>query len=119
MFRNVEICLKLLQLEIIIEQQNFLRYFVFHGKMMGLVICCSNKSSTCDWISMFLNENGVKCVNLNGKMLRDIRTGKLNLFQSGDVDVISCTDIGSRGIDTVRVSCHIICIYRVFHDFRT
>jgi superfamily II DNA/RNA helicase len=53
---------------------------------------------------MFLNESGVKCVNLNGKMPLDIRTGKLNLFQSGDVDVISCTDIGSRGIDTVRVS---------------
>jgi len=79
--------------------------------MMELVICCSNKSSTCDWISMFLNENGVKCVNLNGKMPRDIRTGKLNLFQSGVVDVISCTDIGSRGIDTVRVSWHIIHMY--------
>jgi superfamily II DNA/RNA helicase len=71
------------------------------------VIIFSNKSSTCDWISMFLNENGVKCVNLNGKMPRDIRTGKLNLFQSGVVDVISCTDIGSRGIDTVRVK-HVI-----------
>ncbi|GFG30487.1 hypothetical protein Cfor_08112 [Coptotermes formosanus] len=71
------------------------------------VIIFSNKSSTCDWISMFLNESGVKCVNLNGKMPLDIRTGKLNLFQSGDVDVISCTDIGSRGIDTVRVK-HVI-----------
>ncbi|PNF19193.1 hypothetical protein B7P43_G09601 [Cryptotermes secundus] len=68
------------------------------------VIIFSNKSSTCDWISMFLNENGVKCVNLNGKMPLDIRTGKLRLFQSGDVNVISCTDIGSRGINTVRVS---------------
>jgi hypothetical protein len=55
---------------------------------------------------MFLNENGVKCVNLNGKMPVDIRTGKLGLFQSGDVDVISCTDIGSRGINTVRVSAY-------------
>jgi superfamily II DNA/RNA helicase len=53
---------------------------------------------------MFLNENGVKCVNLNGNMPLDIRTGKLYSFQSGDVDVISCTDIGSRGIDTIRVS---------------
>jgi superfamily II DNA/RNA helicase len=57
---------------------------------------------------MFLNENGVKCVNLNGKIPSDIRTGKLNSFQSGDVDVISCTDIGSRGIDTVRVSLNAI-----------
>ncbi|KDR24181.1 probable ATP-dependent RNA helicase DDX28 isoform X2 [Zootermopsis nevadensis] len=71
------------------------------------VIIFSNKAPTCDWISMFLNENGVKCVNLNGKMPFDIRTGKLNSFLLGDVDVISCTDIGSRGIDTIRVK-HVI-----------
>jgi superfamily II DNA/RNA helicase len=57
---------------------------------------------------MFLNENGVKCVNLNGRMALNIRTGKLNSFQSGDVDVISCTDIGSRGINTVRVSASVM-----------
>lgn len=57
---------------------------------------------------MFLNENGVKCVNLNGKMPFDIRTGKLNSFLLGDVDVISCTDIGSRGIDTIRVSLNVV-----------
>ena len=68
------------------------------------VIYYSNKSSTCDWISMFLNQNGVSCGNLNGKMLFDIRAGKLQQFQSGQVDVISCTDIGSRGINTTRVS---------------
>jgi superfamily II DNA/RNA helicase len=76
--------------------------------MIRLIFDCSNKASTCDWISMFLNENGVKCVNLNGKMPLDIRMGKLNSFQLGDVDVISCTDISSRGIDTIRVSLNVI-----------
>ncbi|XP_047001920.1 probable ATP-dependent RNA helicase DDX28 [Schistocerca americana] len=63
----------------------------------------SNKSSTCDWISLFLNENGVSCINLNGAMPEAIRTGKFKQFQSERVNVISCTDIGSRGLDTVRV----------------
>lgn len=70
-------------------------------------IIFSNKASTCDWISLFLNENAVPCVNLNGKMLLDMRTGKLQEFQSGAVDVISCTDIGSRGVNTTRVK-HVI-----------
>lgn len=63
----------------------------------------SNKSSTCDWISLFLNENGVSCINLNGAMPEAIRTGMFKQFQSGKVNVISCTDVGSRGLDTVRV----------------
>ncbi|KAJ9585311.1 hypothetical protein L9F63_002896, partial [Diploptera punctata] len=70
-------------------------------------IIFSNKASTCDWISMFLNESGVTSVNFNGKMALDIRTGKLKQFQSGAVDIISCTDIGSRGINTTRVK-HVI-----------
>ncbi|XP_069691815.1 probable ATP-dependent RNA helicase DDX28 [Periplaneta americana] len=71
------------------------------------IIIFSNKSSTCDWISMFLNENGVKCTNLNGSMPLAVREGKLKAFQTGEMDVLSCTDIGSRGINTIRVR-HVI-----------
>ncbi|KAJ8890908.1 hypothetical protein PR048_010417 [Dryococelus australis] len=71
------------------------------------LIIFSNKSSTCDWLSMFLNENGVECVNLNGDMPLVLRRGVFKKFQLGEVNVISCTDIGSRGLDTVRVK-HVI-----------
>ncbi|XP_044742429.1 probable ATP-dependent RNA helicase DDX28 [Chrysoperla carnea] len=67
------------------------------------VIIFSNKSSTCDWISMFLNSNGINCINLNGDMSYHIRSGTFQEFQDGFYDVISCTDIGSRGLDTTRV----------------
>uniref|UniRef100_A0A1B6KUR4 RNA helicase n=1 Tax=Graphocephala atropunctata TaxID=36148 RepID=A0A1B6KUR4_9HEMI len=70
-------------------------------------IIFSNRSKVCDWVSMFLNENGVSCVNLNGDMPTDIRTGVFDQFQRGFVDVISCTDIASRGLDTVRAK-HVI-----------
>ncbi|KAK7790571.1 hypothetical protein R5R35_002025 [Gryllus longicercus] len=67
------------------------------------VLIFSNKTATCDWISMFLKENGVKCSNLNGDMNYYFRLGKFREFQSGEVDVLSSTDMGSRGLDTVRV----------------
>ena len=79
----------------------------------------SNKTPTCDWISMFLNESNVPCVNLNGSMPYDLRQGQFEQFQKGEVDVLSVTDIGSRGLDTTRVCvffvffyCKILYIYR-------
>nr|CAD7440677.1 unnamed protein product [Timema bartmani] len=73
------------------------------------VACNSNdnKATTCDWVSMFLNENGVKCVNFNGEMAYVLRQGKFKQFQDGEVNVIACTDIGSRGLNTIRVR-HVI-----------
>ncbi|XP_072938648.1 probable ATP-dependent RNA helicase DDX28 [Epargyreus clarus] len=71
------------------------------------VMIFSNQTSTCDFVSMFLNENGVQCVNINGKMAVALKLGKFDMYKNGAVDVLSCTDIASRGLDTVR-TCHII-----------
>lgn len=71
------------------------------------VIIFSNKTETCDWLSMFLNENGLPCVNLNGDMPYVFRLNTFEKFQKGEVNIISCTDIGSRGLDTIRVK-HVI-----------
>lgn len=68
------------------------------------VMIFSNKSATCDWISMFLSENGINCINLNGDMSLELRKNRFNNFQRENVNVISCTDIGSRGLNTTRVS---------------
>lgn len=67
------------------------------------VIIFSNTSNTCDWVSLFLNENGVKCVNLNGDMSLNLRRNIFTDFQNDRVDVLSCTDVGSRGLDTIKV----------------
>ncbi|RVE51878.1 hypothetical protein evm_003498 [Chilo suppressalis] len=71
------------------------------------VIVFSNKTATCDFVSMFLNENKVECVNINGQMAVTLKEGKFEMFKSGKVDVLSSTDIASRGLDTTRVQ-HII-----------
>lgn len=74
----------------------------------------SNQTSTCDFVSMFLNENNIECVNINGQMAVALKQGKFEMFKSGKVNVLSCTDIASRGLDTTRVS--IVTIIRLFNN---
>lgn len=71
------------------------------------VMIFSNKTATCDFVSMFLNENNIECININGQMAVPLKLGKFDLFRNGTVNVLSCTDIASRGLDTLRVR-HII-----------
>ncbi|KPJ06880.1 putative ATP-dependent RNA helicase DDX28 [Papilio machaon] len=71
------------------------------------VMIFSNKTSTCDFVSMFLNENNIQCVNINGQMAVPLKQGKFELYNNGSVNVLSCTDIASRGLDTTRTR-HII-----------
>ncbi|KAH8353652.1 hypothetical protein KR084_012482 [Drosophila pseudotakahashii] len=66
------------------------------------LIVFSNKSTTSDYVSIFLNNSGVNCLNLNGDMLMKIRLGRFEQFQNGHCDVLSTTDVGSRGLDTTR-----------------
>lgn len=71
------------------------------------VIVFSNKSATADFVSIFLNEHNVNCINLNGDMLMKVRQGKFKQFQEGEMNVLSTTDLASRGLDTFRVR-HVI-----------
>jgi len=66
------------------------------------LIIFGNKSNTSDFISIFLNEAGVNCINLNGDMSMKIRAGRFEQFQEGNVDVLATTDVASRGLDTRR-----------------
>lgn len=68
------------------------------------VMIFSNRTATCDFVSMFLNENNIDCVNINGQMLVTLKMGKFDQYKNGKVNVLSCTDIASRGLDTTRVS---------------
>ncbi|KRT78758.1 helicase, partial [Oryctes borbonicus] len=63
----------------------------------------SNKNATCDWVSMFLREHDIKCANINGSMNYLIRIDQWQQFISGNVNVLSATDVGSRGLDTIQV----------------
>ncbi|KAL4710585.1 hypothetical protein ACJJTC_003221 [Scirpophaga incertulas] len=71
------------------------------------VMIFSNQTKTCDFVSMFLNENNVECMNINGQMAVPLKIGKFEQFISGKINVLSSTDIASRGLDTTHVK-HII-----------
>lgn len=65
----------------------------------------SNDRATCDWISIFLNQMNIKTLNLHGSMPTLIRNGKYRAFKNGEVNVLSTTNAGARGLDTIMVDC--------------
>ncbi|XP_072236399.1 probable ATP-dependent RNA helicase DDX28 [Leuresthes tenuis] len=67
----------------------------------ALVFC--NKSATVNWVGYSLEEMGFQHARLQGEMPAVVRTGIFRSFQKGTVNVLICTDIASRGLDTSRV----------------
>ncbi|OWA54270.1 putative ATP-dependent RNA helicase DDX28 [Hypsibius exemplaris] len=74
------------------------------GQIM-MIFCRS--SETCNWLSQFLEENGVLAPALNGAMMQRFRRGRFEQFQRGEFRCLVCTDIASRGLDTTLVT-HIL-----------
>ncbi|XP_070576786.1 probable ATP-dependent RNA helicase DDX28 [Ptychodera flava] len=71
-----------------------------------MVFC--GRTESCNWVSYFLQNNNIPgVVRLNGNMNVSQRVGIFRRFQKGTEKVLVCTDIGSRGLDTVRVQ-HVI-----------
>ncbi|XP_051235381.1 probable ATP-dependent RNA helicase DDX28 [Dicentrarchus labrax] len=68
----------------------------------GVLVFC-NKSATVNWLGYSLDEMGVQHARLQGEMPAAVRAGIFRSFQKGAVDVLLCTDIASRGLDTSRV----------------
>lgn len=71
------------------------------------VIIFSNQNGTSYWLSLFLHECGIEATNLNGDMPLEVRRGKYGEFLNGKTLVLSTTNGGSRGLDTVMVN-HIL-----------
>lgn len=63
----------------------------------------TNRNQTCNWLALFLRENGVTCSNINGDMNYAIRINQWNQFIRGETKILSATDVGSRGLDTTQV----------------
>ncbi|XP_045480996.1 probable ATP-dependent RNA helicase DDX28 [Harmonia axyridis] len=67
----------------------------------------TNRNETCNWLAMFLRENGLTCSNINGDMNYYIRIQQWNDFVEGKTRILSATDIGSRGLDTIDIK-HVV-----------
>lgn len=71
------------------------------------MIIFTNKHQNCNWLAMFLRENGISCANINGDMNYAIRIEQWNKFIRGETNILSATDVGSRGLNTIQVK-HIL-----------
>ncbi|XP_059180098.1 probable ATP-dependent RNA helicase DDX28 [Centropristis striata] len=71
------------------------------GGGAALVFC--NNAATVNWLGYSLDEMGVEHARIQGEMPAAVRAGTFHKFQKGLVDVLICTDIASRGLDTSRV----------------
>ncbi|OXB76105.1 UNVERIFIED_CONTAM: hypothetical protein H355_000204 [Colinus virginianus] len=69
----------------------------------GAVLIFCNSASTVNWLGYILDDHKIKHLRLQGQMLAAARAGIFASFQKGDVSVLVCTDLASRGLDTSSV----------------
>uniref|UniRef100_A0A8C5JMC3 RNA helicase n=1 Tax=Junco hyemalis TaxID=40217 RepID=A0A8C5JMC3_JUNHY len=69
----------------------------------GAVLIFCNSASTVNWLGYILDDHRIKHLRLQGQMSAAARAGIFASFQKGDVSVLVCTDLASRGLDTSSV----------------
>ena len=67
----------------------------------------TNRTTTAFYVYKFLGENNIQCSLLTKDAESLIREAVVNRFLNGDIRVLVCTDIASRGWDTVHVN-HVV-----------
>ncbi|XP_072279184.1 probable ATP-dependent RNA helicase DDX28 [Pyxicephalus adspersus] len=63
-----------------------------------------NTSQTVDWLSYILDDHGIRHTRLHGQMPANIRHSLFEAFHKQQMNVLVCTNIVSRGLDSSRVS---------------
>ncbi|KAM8799261.1 putative ATP-dependent RNA helicase DDX28 [Eudromia elegans] len=66
----------------------------------GAVLVFCNSASTVNWLGYILEDHKIKHLRLQGQMSAADRVGIFAAFQKGEVDVLVCTDLAARGLDT-------------------
>ncbi|XP_026712762.1 probable ATP-dependent RNA helicase DDX28, partial [Athene cunicularia] len=74
-----------------------------HPASGGAVLIFCNSASTVNWMGYILDDHKIKHLRLQGQMSAAARAGIFASFQKGDVSVLVCTDLASRGLDTSSV----------------
>ncbi|XP_062997464.1 probable ATP-dependent RNA helicase DDX28 [Elgaria multicarinata webbii] len=73
------------------------------GPSSGGVLIFCNSASTVNWLGYILDDHKIKHLRLQGQMQAVMREGIFDSFQKGRSDILVCTDIASRGLDTTQV----------------
>ncbi|XP_020026758.2 probable ATP-dependent RNA helicase DDX28 [Castor canadensis] len=70
---------------------------------LGTVLVFCNSSSTVNWLGYILDDHRIQHLRLQGQMPASMRAGIFQCFQKGFRDILLCTDIASRGLDSIHV----------------
>lgn len=76
------------------------------GKLMELLqhrgpqLVFVNSTSCCKWLGHLLRENGRDVALLHGELPSEERRQHYARFANGETNLLVCTDLGSRGLDT-------------------
>ncbi|XP_053305543.1 probable ATP-dependent RNA helicase DDX28 [Spea bombifrons] len=84
------------------ELLNILKKQAVEGQGSGVLVFC-NSSSTVNWLGYILDDHLIKHSRLQGLMPAAMRSGIFQSFQKGDSGVLICTDLASRGLDSLNV----------------
>ncbi|XP_007938474.1 probable ATP-dependent RNA helicase DDX28 [Orycteropus afer afer] len=69
----------------------------------GTILVFCNSSTTVNWLGYILDDHKIKHLRLQGQMPASMRAGIFRCFQKGSQDILLCTDIASRGLDSTHV----------------
>ncbi|EFB14381.1 hypothetical protein PANDA_022388, partial [Ailuropoda melanoleuca] len=69
----------------------------------GTVLVFCSSSSTVNWLGYILDDHKIQHLRLQGQMPASMRAGIFQGFQEGSRDILLCTDIASRGLDSTHV----------------
>ena len=71
------------------------------------VMIFSHRTNTVKFVARYLKENGIECEMLINQLNNEQRENVVSRFFKGEVRVLCCTDIASRGWNTLHVN-HVI-----------
>ncbi|XP_065517268.1 probable ATP-dependent RNA helicase DDX28 [Lathamus discolor] len=74
-----------------------------HPASGGAIIIFCKSASTVNWLGYILDDHKIKHLRLQGQMSAAARADIFASFQKGDVSILVCTDLASRGLDTSSV----------------
>uniref|UniRef100_M3Y6A9 ATP-dependent RNA helicase n=1 Tax=Mustela putorius furo TaxID=9669 RepID=M3Y6A9_MUSPF len=75
----------------------------YRSSRSGTVLVFCNSSSTVNWLGYILDDHKIQHLRLQGQMPASMRAGIFQCFQEGSQDILLCTDIASRGLDSTHV----------------
>ncbi|XP_064129941.1 probable ATP-dependent RNA helicase DDX28 [Loxodonta africana] len=71
--------------------------------LSGTILVFCNSSATVNWLGYILDDHKIQHLRLQGQMPASMRAGIFQCFQKGSRDILLCTDIASRGLDSIHV----------------